>query len=418
MISGRRFQRSSADGIEAVRRHKPDYAIVIITSILLSLGLIVMYSISPSLAAQGGDVPEYYFVQRHFIAILLGAAAFFAASRIPLNFWKRIQMPMVVSALILCFLAYAIGSSEDYRWIQFGVFSFQPVELAKFVLMVIGASVLTRIVAFNELSDAKKLKPLFIVMVLFAFVIVVLQRDLGSAAVLAAMVVLMAYVAGLPLLRLFIFGGIIVGLGTLAIGSTPYRRERLLTFMQPERDCANQGYQACQAMIAVGSGGVFGVGLGKSVQAYGYLPEAENDSIFAIYAEKFGFIGVIALVTLYGALLFRILNIIPRAPNKETQLMAAGVFAWVGVQAFINMAAMVGLMPLKGIPLPLISYGGTSLIFIMAALGVVFQISAYTSMRKTSVQFDNNNTDRGLNENSRYGRRNSRPRYTITRRSI
>ena len=261
----------------------------------------------------------------------------------------------------------------------------------------------------------KDFKPLAITFIVFGIVIVVLQRDLGSAVVLMSMIAIMAFVAGLPILRLLIIIGLAVAVVLLAISSTQYRRDRLLTFFQPERDCAAQGYHACQALIAVGSGGVFGVGVGRSVQAYGYLPEAENDSIFAIYAEKFGFVGVVLLIGLLGALLMRVLNIMQRAPNRQMQLVVAGVFGWLGVQSIINIGAMIGLLPLKGITLPFISYGGTSLLFSMAALGLVFQISAYTSRRKTS--FNDNDSERLRDENSNNWRRNSRTRYTITRSS-
>jgi cell division protein FtsW len=225
----------------------------------------------------------------------------------------------------------------------------------------------------------------------------------------------MSYMAGVPMKRLMIFAIIALILGTAAVTSTAYRRDRFFTFMQPTRDCEDTGYHACQAMIAVGSGGLFGLGIGRSVQAYGYLPKSQNDSIFAIYAEKFGFVGVVVLIGLFGALLLRILTIMQRAPNKATQIMAAGVFTWLAVQSTINIGAMVGLLPLKGITLPFISSGGTSLIFAMAALGVVFQISSYTSMRKSSLEFDN---ERPSDESSRHWRRDSRPRYTVTRRSV
>src|SRR5690606_9843884 len=144
------------------------------------------------------------------------------------------------------------------------------------------------------------------------------------------------------------------------IVSTPYRRDRLMTFLHPERDCLNAGYQACQALIAVGSGGVLGLGLGNSVQAYGYLPEAANDSIFAILAEKFGFLGVVGLLVLLGTFFTRLKRIMERTPDLYTRLLITGVFVWLASQSIINIGAMLGLLPLKGITLPFISYGGTS----------------------------------------------------------
>jgi len=153
----------------------------------------------------------------------------------------------------------------------------------------------------------------------------------------------------------------------------------LTTFLHPEQNCQTTGYQECQALISVGSGGVLGLGLGYSVQAYGYLPEASNDSIFAIMAEKFGFIGTVSILVIYGFFVARLKRIAERVPDQFQRLLVIGVMTWLSIQMIINVGAMTGLLPLKGITLPLISQGGTSLIFLAAALGIVFQISRYTS---------------------------------------
>lgn len=398
----------------SVRRHRPDYGLVILASLLLVIGLIVMFAISPALAAQGGGVGDNYFVSRQFIAIVLGCVAFFATTRIPVAFWERWQVPLLVIALILSVATIVFGGLAN-RWIPLGTFSFQPVEFVKFVLVVAGAGFLARVAKEGKVGNITALKPLLIAFAVFSFVIIALQRDLGSMFVLLFMSGVMMYMAGIPMKRLALFGLAVLFVVVAAINTSAYRRDRLLTFLHPERDCVDAGYHACQALIAVGSGGVFGLGLGRSVQAYGYLPEAANDSIFAIYAEKFGFVGVVMLIGLYGALLFRMLNIMQRAPNRSAQLMIAAVFAWFSIQAIVNVGAMVGVLPLKGITLPFISYGGTSIIFSMAALGVVFQISSYTTMRKSTVGFEN---ERVADESSRHWRRDSRPRYTVTRRSV
>jgi cell division protein FtsW len=153
--------------------------------------------------------------------------------------------------------------------------------------------------------------------------------------------------------------------------------------LHPQSNCQGSGYQACQALISVGSGGIFGLGLGYSVQAYGYLPEASNDSIFAIMAEKFGFIGTVAILVAYAVFITRLKQIAERTSDQYSRLIVIGVMAWLSTQMIINIGAMIGLLPLKGITLPLISQGGTSLIFLTAALGLVFQISRYTSYNVT-----------------------------------
>lgn len=410
---GQRSRQPSLAAIQ-VRKHKPDYVLLIIASILLIIGLIVMYAISPALAAQGGNVGENYFVTKQFIAIVLGITVFIIAAKIPLSVWEKWQGFLVVAAFLLC-LATVIFFGMGSRWLLLGNFSFQPVELVKFVLVLSGAIILSKAAKEGNVSHLKTLKPLLISIIVFSIVIVLLQRDLGSTIVLLFIAGLMAFMAGLPMKKLVIFGLAAAVIITAAISTTSYRRDRLMTYLQPARDCTNQGYHACQALIAVGSGGVMGLGLGRSVQAYGYLPEAENDSIFAIYAEKFGFVGVVVLIGLIGTLLLRILNIMQRAPNKAAQLVCTGVFAWFAIQSLVNIGAMIGLLPLKGITLPFISYGGTSLIFVMAALGIVFQISGYTSMRKSTISFSK---EGGENESSNNWRRNSRPRYTVTRHSL
>jgi cell division protein FtsW len=412
MRFGRKSRQATSFSAFRVRKHRPDYGLIIIASILLVIGLIVMYAISPALSEMGNR-SESYYVSRQFIAIVIGFIAFYFASRIPPSTWERWLKPMIIVAFVLSLSTLLFGGLA-YRWIPLGTFSFQPVELVKFTMAIAGAFFLAKVVKSGEITKFKALKPLVISFVVFSVVVIGLQRDLGSAFVLFSMAGIMAYVAGLPMKRLLLFAGLVIAVIVIAIGSTGYRRDRFLTFMQPNKDCTNSGYHACQALIAVGSGGLFGAGLGHSVQAYGYLPMADNDSIFAIYSEKFGFFGGVILFVLYGSLLLRILNIMQRAPNKASQLMCAGVFAWLGVQAIVNIGAMIGLLPLKGITLPLISAGGTSLIYSMMALGVVFQISAYTSMRVGNATIEN---ERRVDENNYDWRRDSRPHYSVTRSS-
>jgi cell division protein FtsW len=254
------------------------------------------------------------------------------------------------------------------------------VELLKFALLVWLAGFLAVRIQNRQITDTNStLKPLIIAIGVIGLGVAGIQSDLGSTGVIVLMMATMAFVAGMPMRRILMIGGIIaVGL-ILAVSATPYRRERLATYLHPEADCQTTGYQACQALIAVGSGGMIGLGIGRSVQANGYLPEAANDSIFAIYAEVFGFIGVVVLLGIYVALFGRLKSIAERAPDDFSRLIVVGVLTWLSVQALINIGAMIGLLPLKGITLPFISYGGTSVVFVAAAVGLVFQISRYTS---------------------------------------
>lgn len=364
------------------RKHRPDYMLLILSVVLLVVGLIVVYSISPGLAAQK-NVSDNYYVGKQLVAVLLGMVAFTIVSQTPLKWWRHLEKPLIGIAGVATLIALVLPVSVEYpahRWVRFGGLSLQSVEVIKLALVVCLASFLADKIQKGMIADqSRTLKPLFIIMGGLGFVVAVLQADLGSAGVLAAVAGTMAFVAGLPMKRILQIGGIIVIAGTFAIMSTGYRRDRVTTFLNPEADCQNAGYQACQALIAVGSGGLVGKGLSHGAQAYGYLPEAANDSIFAIMAEKFGFIGVVSLICLFMGLFSRLVKILERAPDDFSRLVVTGVLAWLSTQALINIGAMIGLLPLKGITLPFISSGGTSIIFMLTALGLVFNISRYTT---------------------------------------
>lgn len=373
-------KREQGGGGTTARRHKPDYWLLVISALLLAIGLVVVYSISPGLAVEK-NVDQSYFINRQMVSVGLGIVAFFVAANLPLNFWRRLEQPLLVMAALTAVVVRVFGEEVNgaYRWIQFGGFSFQPVELIKFALLIWIAAFLAQRIREGALSDFKRtLRPLLVAVAAIVVLVAGVQSDFGSTAVMIAMMGAMVIVAGMPLKKLAAVGAVVLLLGSMAIVTSDYRQDRLATFLHPEQDCLNTGYQACQALIAVGSGGFAGLGLGRSVQAFGYLPEAENDSIFAIYAEKFGFLGVIVLLGLFVALLSRIKRIVELAPDDFSRLVVIGVFAWLSVQALINIGAMIGLLPLKGITLPFISYGGSSVLFVMLALGVVFHISRYT----------------------------------------
>lgn len=382
-------QRSSAPAVDLPlqRRHRPDYVLPVLAVALTVVGLVVLFAISPALAAQK-NVAENYFVNRQFIAVLISIVTFFIVGRVPLSYWRNLEKPLLVASIVASVAVRLFGERVNgaYRWIQIGGLSFQPAELIKYTLLIWLAIFFADRIRSNSMSDFNQtIKPLLIALLVIGAVVGVLQSDLGSTAVMVAMMASMGFVAGLPMKRILMVGGVILIGVTLLISATPYRRERLKTFMNPSADCQTTGYQTCQALIAVGSGGIFGLGLARSVQAYGYLPEAANDSIFAIFAEKFGFIGTAALLALFVALFARLTSIAEKAPDDYTRLLVVGVLTWFSVQAMINIGAMLGLLPLKGITLPFISYGGTSLIFVTAALGLVFNVSHYTSFRVSKV---------------------------------
>jgi cell division protein FtsW len=378
---------------------------------MLTIGLIIVYAISPALT-EAAHVSGNYFVSKQLLAIVLSLVAFAVTSQIPVERWQRYAKPLLIVAAVATLLAIVLPVNPSYpahRWVRLGSFSFQSVEILKFALLIWLAGFLTQRSKAGVLADTQQtFKPLMIALAVIGVVIAGIQSDLGSTGVIVAMMGIMAFVAGLPMKRLMMVVGIIA-IGTLlAVAAVPYRRERLLSFTHPETDCLDSGYQACQALIAVGSGGMVGLGLGRSVQAYGYLPEAANDSIFAIYAEKFGFVGCVVLLGILTGFFYRLKQIAERAPDMFSRLLVLGVLSWLSVQAFINVGAMIGLLPLKGITLPFISYGGTSVVFASAAVGIVFQISRYTNF--TSPLDGRKGKSRG-NDYRRDGRRFGRTHY-------
>ena len=387
-------------------RHRPDYWLLIISIALLVVGLVVIYSISPALGL-ANNVSSNFYIVRQILAIILSFIAFFITSRIPYLSWQKWYKPLLIVAAAATLLAIIIPVNPAYpahRWVRLGSLSFQSVELVKFAIIVWLATLLSERIKQRTINDTKStLKPLLITLILVAGIVAGVQSDLGSTGVIVVIMGSLAFVAGLPLKRLAMVVGIICIMLVLAISITPYRRERLMTFLHPTSNCQSaSGYQACQALISVGSGGVIGLGLGRSVQAYGYLPEAANDSIFAIYAEKFGFVGVALLLALFATFFTRLKIAAERAPDSFSRLFVMGVLVWLSVQTVINIGAMVGLLPLKGITLPFVSYGGTSVVFVMAAMGVVFQISHYTNYVTEPIAETRRRVDR---ENNLDGRR-------------
>lgn len=387
-------------GIE-VRKHRPDYWLVMLATALLAIGLVVVYAISPGVSERAG-VSESYHVSKQLLAIGLGITAFIVISRIPYQWWRKMVRPMIILSIIVALAVQLFGNKVNgaYRWIQIGGMSFQAAELIKFTLLIGLADFLARRRQENLIGDFNRtIKPLLIILGVIAVVVGFFESDFGSTTVMIAMASSIMFIVGVPLKRLAMLLGVFMVAAVLLISAMPYRRQRLLTYLHPASDCQTAGYQSCQALIAVGSGGMFGLGLGKSVQAYGYLPFAENDSIFAILSEKFGFVGVTIILGLYLIFFARLAKTAEKATDDFSRLVIVGMLAWFSVQSIINIGAMIGILPLKGITLPFISYGGTSLLFVTGALGIAFQISRYSHLGKFEPE------RRATSENSTYWRR-------------
>jgi cell division protein FtsW len=371
-----RLPKADAEGY--IRRHRPDYAFVLITSLLLIFGAVVVYTISPAL-------DQSAVLYRQLLHIGLAALAFGVASVIPLTFWRKIYIPILLAGLLASLLllvpALSIEVNGATRWLNLGIFSFQPAELLKFGLVIYLATWLSERARTNRLDNVHDtLVSLMIITAVLGVIVAGLQKDLGTMIALASIILSMLFVSGIKISH---FGRYIAALAAAGLAATvmfPHRLARISTFLDHSQDVDGAGYHINQALIAIGSGGWFGRGLGKSVQVFGYLPEAINDSIFAIIAEQFGFVGSLLVLFLYGALAVRLLKLIERSPNLYLRLLAAGIFGWLVSHVLINVGAMLGLVPLTGITLPFLSLGGTSLIFITAAFGMAFNMSRYSSL--------------------------------------
>lgn len=382
---------------DVIRRHRPDYLIVLYMGILMLLGLIIMYAIGPQRAnvlnnAYGGDYSDSYFFIKQFISLALALIAFGLATILPYKLMLKHGSKILAIGLLACALLAVAGfagwgiAQESYgatRWFNLGFAgTFQPAELLKLGLLTYLATFLGIRTKQGKINDLKEtLIPAGLITGIALLFVVVIQRDLGTGIAITAIAVSMLFVAGMSKKVGLALMGILLVVGAIFILSAPHRLERVATYLQGDSTSTEDAgsYHIQHAKIAIGSGGFWGVGIGNSVQATGYLPEAINDSVFAIMGETFGFVGLVAVIALFVALLMRLLKTMDHLLETEARLFVAGVFGWLGAHVILNIAAMIGIFPLTGITLPLLSFGGTSIIFMAVALGFVFQLSRYTS---------------------------------------
>lgn len=419
------IRRGAGTLAQGMRRHRPDMLLLLFISILLLLGLIVIYAISPALIAPlnagGQDLDQNHYMYRQLLYLVIGVTAFVAVSFVPVEFWRKIQGKLLVGGLILGLLPFLLQATpiglcanNACRWIALGPISFQPAEIMKFALVIFLASFLAARIQQGKLNDLQQtLLPVGMVLLLMAVIVIGLQKDLGTGITIFAIVMTVLFVAGVGRKYLVMASVASLVVGVIFTAIAPHRIERIMTFINHSSSQSDDmGYHINQALIAVGSGGLMGKGLGQSIQAFGYLPESANDSIFAILAEKFGFIGTFVVLCLFAALFLRILSTMDHSANLYYKLLVAGVFGWVFSHTVVNIGAMLGIFPLTGITLPFVSFGGTSLLFMLCALGMVFQISRYTNHQSSSTTPEGDTS----NDNRRRGRGVGRSRDTVPSR--
>jgi cell division protein FtsW len=349
------------------------HLLVLVTLALVAFGLVMVYSASSARALLGSDDPAYY-LKRQALYAVFGLVALVLLSRTDYRRLRHAAGPLLLGSFVLLLAVLAIGTAVNgaRRWIPIASFTFQPSELAKLALALWIAALLARRPAPQTLAEL--VRPIGLVVGASCGLILV-EPDLGSALAIAIMVAAVLLVSGTPVRTLVAAGGISTALVLAAIWFEPYRRARIFSFIDPWHDPQGAGFQSVQAMIALGSGGIFGVGLGESVQKIYYLPEASTDMIFAIIGEELGLVGVVAVIAAFAVFGYAGLNIALRCADPFGKRLAAGLTALVCGQAAVNVSAVMGLAPLTGVPLPFVSYGGSSLVVGLASVGILLNIA-------------------------------------------
>jgi cell division protein FtsW len=348
--------------------------LVLVTMGLVAFGLVMVYS-ATSAAAAIGDGDAGYYLKRQGVYALVGLVLLLAASRVDFRRLRELAPAFVVLALVLCLAVLVVAEPVNgaRRWLSFGPATFQPSELAKLAFAVWGAAYLSRRKPPQTLSEL--VKPFGLVLVLLGAVILV-EPDLGTTISLFVTASALLLVSGVPGRVLGSAAGITMALGAVAIWFEPYRRERLLSFLNPWEDAQGAGFQIVQAQIGLGSGGLLGEGLGQGVQKIHYLPEAHTDMILAIVGEELGLVGTAGVILAYALSAWAGLRVALSCRDPFGKHLAAGLVALVCGQAAINLMAVLGLAPLTGIPLPFVSYGGSNLVVQLASVGILLNVAA------------------------------------------
>ncbi len=357
---------------------KPDRMFVGLFLLIIVFGMIVLSSASAFVSYRWYGNTTYFVIHQLLYGFLPGLGVLYIGSKIDYHVWKKFAFPILVATIVLLIAVFIPGLGLEkngaHRWIHLGAFTVQPSEIAKLTFLLYLAT-------WFSSKGKKHLKNFsygflpFIVLLGVMGGLIILQPDMGTMGVIVMMSFVMFFNAGAKLSHLLL--AFLGGLGAVAllVKLEPYRLNRLTTYLHPELDIHGVGYHVYQALVAVGSGGLFGRGFGHSRQKFDYLPEPFTDSIFAIISEEMGLFGALCTISLLLAFAFRGFTIARRAPDEFGRLLVIGVMSWVILQAFVNIGAMLKLIPLTGIPLPFISYGGSALLVSMFAVGIVINVS-------------------------------------------
>ncbi len=383
VIDGRDDRRSAKD---RARLARVDLILLVVAAgFLTAVGLVMVLSAGSVSAAQGYGGNSFWYFQRQVAYAAIGIGVAYVISRVPTARWRTFAVPLLAGAAILMVVAARPSSGTSLygasRWIDLGPVTLQPSEFAKLGLVAFAATVLSR--KAGKLHDpAHVLLPLGPVVAGVAL-LGLLQRDLGTTLILCGTVVLMLFVAGARLRHLMIGGGVGVLVAAYLVFGEAYRRTRFFdSWLDPWADPKKSGYQLIQGLIAIGSGGWLGTGLGTSRAKWDFLPNAHSDFIFAVIGEELGLLGTLVVLIGFGVLLWAGIRIAIHTPGTFERLLAAGIVSWIGLQTIINLGAVTGLLPITGVPLPLVSFGGSALVVTLAGIGVLAGIARGSATRK------------------------------------
>lgn len=345
--------------------------IVVMTILLLGFGLIMIYSASVAEGARDfGN--KWHFVTLQLKWASAGIVSMFILSFIPPKIWEKIAPLLLIIGLFLLLLVAIPGIGTKVqgarRWLVLPGINLQPAELIKFIEIIYLSSWLhSRKITLTQFG--------FFVALIAGLIMI--QPDMGTTLVVTLLAITMYYLSGYPIKHLLTIGGIGLVLGTILVIAEPYRLDRVKTFIDPLHDTQGSSYHMRQVLLSLGSGGISGLGIGRSRQKYAYLPEATTDSIFAVVGEELGFIGGVLLILAFIYYLSLIFKVASAEHEKFASTLVSGVGAWIGLQVCLNLAAMVALTPLTGVPLPLVSYGGSALITMLGGVGLVLSVARH-----------------------------------------
>ena len=367
----------------AKKKLQVDYRLLTAILLLFGLGLLFLYSASTVISYSKFEDSTFYFRHQLLYGASIGLLAMYICSKIDYHKWQKFAPLILLVSFILLIavlipgIGLQVGNSR--RWIVLGSITMQPAELAKLAMIFYLASWMDR---RNEAIKDFSTGLIPCLLIIGAILgLVILEPDLGTMLSISAIAASMLFLGGSRLKHLgWLF---VAGVASLMvmIKLEPYRLNRITTYLNPDFDPSGIGYQINQAMLAIGSAGLFGYGYGQSRQKYNFLPEVMGDSIFAVVVEELGFIRTVLVILLFLYLAMRGVKIARNAPDTFGKMLALGIISWITFQAFINIGAIIGLLPLTGIPLPFISYGSTALIATLAGMGILLNISKYSSLR-------------------------------------